>query len=97
MGNNFFRVPFSIFWEIIHGEKVEDPTKIVPRLAPEFLSREEVECTLAFDRLTKMASRGRKVGIAKEIVNIFDGFFCGLYKISQKVRELENIRSFHEN
>lgn len=85
IGNNFFRVPFRIFWEITHGERIENPADIVPQLAPEILDEEEVRCTLAFDKLTRMEYHGREVEIARKIVDIFDGFFHGLYKISEKV------------
>jgi hypothetical protein len=89
IGNNFFRVPFSTFWGITRGEKVDDPAEIVPRLSPEILTHDEVECTLAFDRLTRMGYEGREIEIAGQIVEIYDGFFRGLYKISRAVRRFQ--------
>jgi len=92
IGDSFFRAPFGTFWEISRGEKVDDPAEIVPRLCPEILTQDEVECTLAFDRLTRMDYKGRETEIAKEIVKIYDGFFQGLHRISRNIMELQKGR-----
>ena len=90
IGTMFFRVPFGVFWEITHGDKVQYPAEIVPALAPDLLTDEEVECTLAFDRLTSdTRSRGREVETAGQIVEVFDGFFRALHKICRKVVDLQ--------
>lgn len=90
IGRMFFRMPFGVFWEMAHGEKVKDPADVVPRLAPDILSKEEVEATLAFNRLTSDSQpEGRELEIAKEIVDIFDGFLHALHKVSEKAKELQ--------
>lgn len=89
MGNNFFRFPFQTFWEITRGEKIEDPADIVPKIAGEILNEEEVRCIFAFDRLTRTPYQEYGKEVAKKIIDIYDGFFRGLYKISEKVKELQ--------
>jgi len=91
IGNNFFRVPFRIFWEITRRERIENPAQIVSQLSPDILTSEEVKHTLVFDRLTRVDCKGREIEIAKKIIDIFNGFFHALYKISQKVRELKKV------
>jgi hypothetical protein len=87
IGANFFRVPFSVFWQVIHGKKVENPAEIVQQLASDFLDEEEVRCTLEFDRLTRLDYHGREEEIARKIIPIFDGFYRALHKITLEVRK----------
>jgi hypothetical protein len=89
IGNMFFRTPFRIFWELTRGETVADPAEIVAGLAPAILSDEEVACTLAFSRLATMCDAGQESQRAAEIVEVYDGFFHALHKISHVVRELQ--------
>jgi len=91
IGNMFFRVPFGTFWEITRGEKMENPADIVPQLNHDILTEKEVECTLAFDRLTQQVCQGREKEIAGQIAEIYDGFFHALYKISTNINELKGM------
>lgn len=93
IGGSFFRTPFSIFWELTTGEIIADPSAIVPRLAPSLLTSEEVRATLEFDRLTRLEHKGREVEIARQIVEVYDGFYRSLFKINGEIRKL---RQTHE-
>ena len=91
MGNNFFRTPFKIFEQVVYHQKIDDPAEKVPDLVPEILSKEEMENTLAFDRLTReKCKNGQEVETANQIAEIFDSFFHALFKISKIVRQSDD-------
>ena len=90
IGTWFFRIPFTIFWETTHGQKPEDPAEIVPRLVPDIITEEEARCTLAFDNLANGDWAGRELDVATQLVDVLDGFFCALHKITREVRALEH-------
>ena len=89
IGTWFFRIPFGIFCETVHGQRPDDPAKIVPHLVPEVITEEEARCTIRFDELTNGEWRGRELEVAEQIVDVFDGFFRALDKITREVRALE--------
>ncbi len=80
--NTFFRQPLAAFWELLQHEKIEDPLDIVPRLAPDILTTEEVEATLAAGQLSGTWRKGQEVATARRVVEVFDGFYRALHKIS---------------
>jgi len=84
IGNNFFTVPFRVFWKMVYGENVKQPAEIVPKLSPKILNEEEVRCTLEFDQITRSDFQGREIEAAHKTVDIFDGFFHALYKIGRE-------------
>ena len=86
IGTNFFQAPFRTFWKLKTGETVEDPVTILDQLRGEVLSDAEVEATREFARLTPGHwEEGKEREIAAAIVEVFDGFFTALTKISQAV------------
>ena len=86
IGRMFFRVPFSTYWAIKTGEKVEDPTTILDQLRGDVLTDAEVEATKEFARLTPgYWEEGKERDIALAIVEVFDEFFKALTKISEAV------------
>ncbi|NQU12379.1 hypothetical protein HQ590_16410, partial [bacterium] len=85
---SFFAVPFGVYWEVVAGEKVQDPATILPRLCPDPLTAEELRCTQAFVRLLPGRwEPGRQHQIARELADVFDGFFHGLAKVTGRVIE----------
>ncbi len=90
IGTWFFRVPFAIFWETTRGHKPQDPAGIVPCLVPEIITEEEARCTLAFNNLANGDWAGHEFDVAKQLVDVFDGFFHALCKITQEVRALQH-------
>ncbi|MDD5677198.1 MAG: hypothetical protein PHW60_04300 [Kiritimatiellae bacterium] len=92
IGSSFFRVPFALFWKMIHGETVADPAAIVPRLVPDVLTKEQAACTLEFDRLTRLPYAGQQDRIAHDIIAIYDGFYHALFAISEITRKMEGTR-----
>ena len=86
---NFFTIPFGVYWELATGEKVEDPATILPRLHPGILDREELRCTEEFVRLLPGHwNEGEQKRIAAEIADVFDGFFRAQSKIAEAVRQM---------
>jgi len=86
IGESFFRTPFRTYWRIRSGEEVDDPVEILDQLRGEVLSDEEVVATREFARLTPGTwEEGRERDLAAAIVEVFDGFFFALTKISQAV------------
>lgn len=84
IGQNFFRGPFQIYWQIKAGERVENPAAILDQLQGDLLTATEVEATREFDRLTsRPASLGQEHALATAIVAVFDDFFRALDKISR--------------
>lgn len=87
IGNNFFTEPFRAYWKLRTGERVEDPTDILDELRGDPLTDEEIACTREFARLLPGHWKdGTERGIALAVVDIFDGFFHALHKISEAVR-----------
>lgn len=83
IGNNFFKMPFRVFWKIRTGQEVPNPADIVPELRGDILSDEEVEAVLEFNRLTGSGwESGNERQTALGIVKVFDAFFNALSKIS---------------
>ncbi|HON05923.1 MAG TPA: hypothetical protein P5065_05670 [Candidatus Ratteibacteria bacterium] len=85
IGKNFFREPFSIYWQLETGEKIEDPSIILNNLS-NILNKDEIDCTLKFDKLTKLDYTGREKEIARSIIDVYDGFYCALHKITEQVK-----------
>lgn len=86
IGHNFFRVPFRTYWKIRTGEIVEDPVAILDKLEGELLTREEVVMVKKFARLSPGHwEAGKEREIAAAIIEVFDGFFSALSKISVAV------------
>jgi len=84
---DFFATPFSIYWEVTTGEKIDDPATIVPGLYPDILNEEEVRCTQEFIRLLPGGWKdGEQKQIASAIADIFDGFFSAQCKITEAIR-----------
>ncbi len=86
IGQNFFRTPFQMFWQIRTGESVDNPANILDALRGGLLTEAEVEATREFDRIT---ARPYEAATARDraaaIVAVFDDFFRALFKISQAV------------
>lgn len=90
IGRSFFRVPFSVYWKIRTGERINDPFTILGRLSGEPLTPAEVEATREFARWTSGEwVPGREKAIALSIADVFDDFFKALTKISETVYESE--------
>ena len=86
IGESFFRAPFRTFWQLKTGERVEDPVTILDQLRGDPLLDEEVEATREFARLTPGTwDEGKEHEAATAIVEVFDGFFKGLTRISEAV------------
>lgn len=84
---NFFATPFSIYWEIATGKKVDDPATILPRLCPDILNNEELRCTQAFiDLAPGHWNDGEQKQTASAIADVFDGFFSAQTKIVDEIR-----------
>jgi hypothetical protein len=93
IGESFFRAPFRTYWKIKTGEEVGNPVAILDQLRGELLSDEEVEATREFDRLTPGTwEEGKEHQTAAAIVEVFDGFFKALTKISEAVSEEQGRR-----
>jgi hypothetical protein len=81
MGNNFYRVPFRVFWRQLSGQTVEDPTPILEKLRGRPLTSADVAAVREFDRLTSApAPASRQTALA--LVAVFDDFFAALSRIS---------------
>jgi len=89
MRQNFFVVPFGVFWRLHAREEVKEPLEVLPRLCPQFLTAEEVRCTQELNRLL-MGPRPveRLRPIALELAAVFDGFFSALCKVAAAARTL---------
>ncbi len=86
IGESFFRTPFRTYWRIRSGEEVDDPIDILDQLRGDVLSDEEVAATREFSRLTPGTwVPDRERDLAAAIVEVFDGFFVALTKISEAV------------
>ena len=86
IGKSFFVVPFRAFWQLRTGEIVDDPVTILDDLRGDVLSAEEIACTKEFHRLTPGHwEKGSETRVATAIVEVFDGFFSALTKISEAV------------
>ena len=86
LGNNFFRVPFRAYWKIKTGETVEDPVTILDKMEGEVLTKQEVQATREFARLTPGHwEEGKEYEIAAALVDVFDDFFRALNKIREAV------------
>jgi len=86
IGESFFRTPFRTYWRIRSGEEIDDPVDILDQLRGDVLSDEEVAATREFARLTPGTwEEGCERDLAAAIVEVFDGFFFALTKISQAV------------
>ena len=89
LGNNFFVVPFRAYWQVRTGERVEEPTDILDQLRGDPLSDREIACTREFARLMPGHwDEGTERDIALAVVEIFDGFFHALHKISDAVTQM---------
>ncbi len=86
IGKNFFIEPFSIFWKLKTGEKIHDPSIILKDLS-HFLTQDEIDCALQFSELTDLDYRGKEKEIAKSIIEIYDGFYSALHRITEIVKE----------
>ena len=90
IGGNFFVKPFSTFWQLRTGERVRDPLEILMQLRGDPLTQEEIDCTREFHRLTPGHWQpGTEREAAMSIVEVFDGFYSALHKISQAAVALE--------
>ena len=86
IGESFFRTPFRTYWNIRSGEEVDDPVDILDQLRGDVLSDDEVAATREFARLTPGTwVQGRERDLAAAIVEVFDGFFMALTRISEAV------------
>ncbi len=82
VGNIFYKTPFNIFWEVFHGEKIDNPDPIVSRLCPEIITEKEALATLEFSRLTSLTGKeGSELETCRNIIEIFDEFFMSLNKV----------------
>ncbi|MCM8825003.1 MAG: hypothetical protein NC937_02455 [Candidatus Omnitrophica bacterium] len=86
IGRNFFIAPFSIFWELKTGERIQDPSTILNEL-DDVLTKDEIDCTLKFARLTKLDYENKEMEIARQIIDIYDGFYSALHKITELVKK----------
>jgi len=83
IGRNFFRVPFQTYWMLRTGQWADAATEILDALKGELLDKSEVEATKDFDRLTATPTLpGDEKARAAAIVEVFDGFFRALNKVS---------------
>lgn len=88
LGSWFFQTPFRTYAEVICGENLDDPAEIVPQLVPDFLTEQEMKCSLAFNRLTLGPHKlGDEIETAKQIADVYKDFFCALYKIIKAVMQ----------
>ncbi len=87
LGELFFRIPLCAFWELTTGEKTDNPVEIVPRLAPDILTQEEVECVLAAVRISTDWQEGEELEMARQAVEVFDGFYHALHKLAEIATE----------
>jgi hypothetical protein len=84
---SFFAIPFGIYWEVVEGERLEDPAPILPRLCPKVLNAEELRCAQEFVRLTPGHWRdGEQRNVAAAIAEIFDGFLSAQNKVVEAIR-----------
>ena len=87
LGRNFFTVPFGIFWTLRTGERIEDPSGILDAL-DDLVTADEIACAREFHRLTPGTWQpGTERETALAIVEVFDGFFHALTKISDAALE----------
>ena len=90
--SNFFEIPFGVFWKVTTGQQTENPIEIVPRLAPELLTSDEVRCVQEFVRLLPGDWQdGEQKNIATALASIFDGFYSALNKIMLRTREASEL------
>lgn len=88
VGEMFYRTPYRIFWEVVNGERIDNPDLIVPKLVPSTLTKEQAEATLEFSQLASGTwKKGTEIELSKKIANIFDDFFIGLNNIKRKIEE----------
>ena len=88
VGDMFYKTPFSIYWQAVYGKKINNPDRIVSRLAPEVITGKEAAAALKFSRLVPGTWKdGTELEICRNIVEIFDDFFMGLNKIKRKLEE----------
>lgn len=88
VGDMFYKTPFSVYWEVVQGEKINNPDQIISRLAPDIITEEEAGAALEFSRLVPGTwKEGTELEICRKIVDIFDDFFMGLNKIKRKLEE----------
>ncbi len=83
LGELFFRTPLCAFWELTTGEKTDNPVEIVPRLAPDILPQEEVECVLTVVSISTGRQEGNALELARQAVEVFNGFYHALHKIAE--------------
>jgi len=87
--SSYLTIPFGMYWRVRTGETVEDPADLLPRLTADPLTEEEARCAREFARLLPGTWKpGEQRAIALALADIFDGFFGGLIKIVERVREL---------
>ena len=90
IGRNFFVQPFRVFWKLRSGQTVQDPSTILDALG-DLLTPQEVACTREFHRLTPGTwADGDERRLALAIVEVFDGFFAALSKISRAAEALSD-------
>lgn len=89
IGNMFYRIPYKVFWKLYTGESVENPDSIILKLVPGILTQSEAEKTLEFSKLASGEwKQGSEYELALDIADLFDEFFCGLYKIIDKIKQM---------
>ena len=93
IGQNFFVVPFRTYWKIRSGEVVENPVTMLDSLCGNTLDSGEVAAVKEFHRLTQeYRNDGSDREVALAIIDIFDGFFSALHKISLEVIQETSVR-----
>lgn len=86
IGQSFFQVPFKTYWEYKTGESVEDASAILDHLVNDPLTEADIEATKAFVDLTSASViPGKERQVAAAIVEIYDGFYRALTKISEAI------------
>jgi hypothetical protein len=88
IGHNFLVVPLGSYWNILTGEKMEDPAAVVQQLRGGLLTDAEADAATEYHRLTSGPRKeGNERRDALDVVEVFDGFFSALAKISDAVRK----------
>jgi len=89
IGNNFFKLPFGMYWRLRSGESVDDPLSILDNLKGDLLTEDEIAAVRQFVRLTPGTwKKGNECESALAIAEVFDDFFKALYKISDDAMRL---------
>ena len=87
---NFFDTPVRMYYAAIGRDIPESTDNALLELYPNVIDGEELRCNREFLRLLPGNSKwedGEQKQIATDIADVFDGFFSGLNKIIEAIRD----------